>query len=181
MLTREEDMIMSGQRHPFLGRYKIGVNKDGKIQALDVDIFSNAGWSYDLSPAVVERSMTHVDGCYNIPNVFIRGRICKTNTMSNTAFRGFGGPQGMFIAETYMEEVADHLKIPIEKLREINMYQPGETTHFKQALQDWYVPLTWRQVLQESEYDKRRKEVEEFNQKNKWKKRGLSIIPTKFG
>jgi len=181
MLTREEDMIMSGQRHPFLGRYKIGVNKDGKIQALDVDIFSNAGWSYDLSPAVVERSMTHVDGCYNIPNVFIRGRICKTNTMSNTAFRGFGGPQGMFIAETYMEETADRLGIPVEKLREINFYQPGEETHFNQALEDWHVPLMYEQVKMESEYEKRQKEIEAFNKGNKWRRRGLAIIPTKFG
>ena len=102
MLTREEDMVLMGQRHPFLGRYKIGVNKDGKIQALDCDIFNNAGWTFDLSPAVVERSMSHVDGCYKIPNVWVRGRICRTNTMSNTAFRGFGGPQGMFICETYM-------------------------------------------------------------------------------
>ncbi|KAI7489247.1 hypothetical protein KC351_g1471 [Hortaea werneckii] len=181
MLNRDEDIMTSGQRHPFLARWKVAVTKDGKLQALDADVFNNGGWSQDLSAAVVDRALSHVDGVYKIPNVHVRGRICKTNTVSNTAFRGFGGPQGMFIAETYMEEVADHLKIPIEKLREINMYQPGETTHFKQALQDWYVPLMWKQVLQESEYDKRRKEVEEFNKKNKWKKRGLSIIPTKFG
>ena len=181
MLTREEDMVMMGQRHPFLGRYKIGVNKDGKIQALECDIFNNAGWTFDLSPAVVERSMTHVDGCYQIPNVFIRGRICKTNTMSNTAFRGFGGPQGMFIAETYMEETADRLGIPVEKLREINFYKYHDTTHFNQEITDWHVPLMYKQVQDESAYASRKEAIAKFNEGNKWRRRGLALIPTKFG
>ncbi|KAL9944212.1 hypothetical protein D7B24_009526 [Verticillium nonalfalfae] len=181
MLTREEDMVTSGQRHPFLGRWKVGVNKDGKIQALDLDVFNNAGWTFDLSAAVCERAMSHSDGCYKIPNVHIRGRLCKTNTMSNTAFRGFGGPQGMFIAETYMEEVADRLGIPAERFREINFYKPLETTHFNQALTDWHVPLMYEQVQQESHYELRRAMITEFNASNKWRKRGLALIPTKFG
>ncbi|KAK3941774.1 molybdopterin binding aldehyde oxidase/xanthine dehydrogenase [Diplogelasinospora grovesii] len=181
MLTREEDMLISGQRHPFLGRWKVGVNKDGKIQALDLDIFNNAGWSWDLSAAVCERAMTHSDGCYLIPNIHVRGRICKTNTMSNTAFRGFGGPQGMFIAESYMEEVADRLGMPVEKFREINFYKPEEQTHFNQPLTDWHVPLMYSQVMKEAQYDERRAEITKFNKEHKWRKRGLSIIPTKFG
>lgn len=181
MLTREEDMVITGQRHPFLGRYKVGVNKDGKIQALDCDIFNNAGWTFDLSASVVERAMTHVDGCYKIPNIFVRGRICKTNTMSNTAFRGFGGPQGMFIAETYMEEVADRLGMQVEKFREINFYRDDDETHFNQSLMDWHVPLMYKQVLQDAEYEKRREAVVKFNETNKWRRRGLAIVPTKFG
>ena len=181
MLTREEDMITSGQRHPFLGRYKIGVNKDGKIQALDCDIFNNAGWTFDLSASVVERAMTHVDGCYKIPNMYVRGRLCKTNTMSNTAFRGFGGPQGMFIAETYMEETADRLGMPIEKFREINFYKSDDITHFNQAVTDWHVPLMYKQVQDEAAYAERKAAVAKFNEDNKWRKRGLSLIPTKFG
>lgn len=182
MLTREEDMIISGQRHPFLGRWKVGVNKDGKIQALDIDIFNNGGWSWDLSAAVCERSMSHSDGCYRVPNVHVRGRICKTNTMSNTAFRGFGGPQGMFIAETYMSEVADRLGMPVEKLREINMYKHGESTHFNQTLDgDWFVPLMYKQVQKETKYAERREAVAHFNAEHKWRKRGLALIPTKFG
>lgn len=182
MLTREEDMIISGQRHPFLGRWKVGVNKDGKIQALDIDIFNNGGWSWDLSAAVCERSMSHSDGCYRVPNVHVRGRICKTNTMSNTAFRGFGGPQGMFIAETYMSEVADRLGMPVEKLREINMYKHGESTHFNQTLDgDWFVPLMYKQVQEETKYAERREAVAHFNAEHKWRKRGLALIPTKFG
>lgn len=181
MLTREEDMVVSGQRHPFYAKWKVGVNKDGKIQALDADIYNNAGWSFDLSMAVCERAMTHVDGCYSIPNVHVRGRLCKTNTMSNSAFRGFGGPQGMFIAETYMEEVADRLGIPVEKFREINMYDVGGVTHFNQTLTDWHVPLMYKQVLEESNYATRREAITKFNKESKWRKRGLSIIPTKFG
>ncbi|KAI0484294.1 xanthine dehydrogenase [Xylariaceae sp. FL0804] len=181
MLNRDEDMVVSGQRHPFLAKWKVGVNKDGKLQALDVDVFNNAGWTFDLSAAVCERALTHIDNCYKIPNVHIRGRLCKTNTMSNTAFRGFGGPQGLFIAESYMSEVADHLGMPVEELRQINFYKANEETHYNQALQDWYVPLMYKQVLEESDYANRRKAVTEFNASHKWRKRGLAIVPTKFG
>ncbi|KAF1963067.1 xanthine dehydrogenase/oxidase [Byssothecium circinans] len=183
MLNRDEDILTSGQRHPFLGRWKVAVNKDGKLQALDTDVFCNGGWSQDLSGAVVERSLSHIDNCYSIPNIHVRGRVAKTNTVSNTAFRGFGGPQGMFIAESYMEEIADHLKIPVEKLREINMYSPGTNmvTHFNQELKDWYVPLMYKQVQESSAYAQRRSEIEQWNKTHKWNKRGLALIPTKFG
>ncbi len=181
MLNRDEDMMTSGQRHPFLARWKVAVNNDGKLQALDADVFANAGWSQDLSGAVIDRALSHIDGCCRVPNMHVRGRLAKTNTVSNTAFRGFGGPQGMFIAETYMEEVADHLGMPVEKLREINLYKPHEITHFNQELKDWHVPLMYKQVMEESDYEKRREEVRKFNAEHKWKKRGLAIIPTKFG
>ena len=117
MLNRDEDIATSGARHPFLGHWKVGVMSNGKIVALDAEVFCNAGWTQDLSAAVSDRALSHIDNCYNIPNVDVRGRPCKTNTVSNTAFRGFGGPQGMFIAESYMEEVADRLNIPVDKLR----------------------------------------------------------------
>ena len=181
MLNRDEDMMTSGQRHPFLTRWKVAINKDGKLQAIDADVFGNAGWSQDLSGAVVDRALSHIDGCYLFPNVHVRGRLAKTNTVSNTAFRGFGGPQGMFIAETYMEEIADHLGMPVEKLREINMYKPLEITHFNQELKDWHVPLMYKQILDGADYMERRKAVDAFNTEHKWKKRGLAIIPTKFG
>ncbi|OAG05168.1 xanthine dehydrogenase [Paraphaeosphaeria sporulosa] len=183
MLNRDEDILTSGQRHPFLGRWKVAVNKDGKIQALDADVFCNGGWSQDLSGAVVERSLSHIDNCYSIPNIHVRGRVAKTNTVSNTAFRGFGGPQGMFIAESYMEEIADQLKIPVEKLREINFYSPetNMVTHFNQEIKDWYVPLMYKQVQESMDYANRRTAIEEYNKTHKWNKRGLALIPTKFG
>ncbi|KAF8539986.1 molybdopterin binding aldehyde oxidase/xanthine dehydrogenase [Trichophaea hybrida] len=181
MLNRDEDIITSGGRHPFLGRWKVGVMNDGKIVALDADIFCNGGWAQDLSAAVSDRALSHVDNCYNIPNVDVRGRPCRTNTVSNTAFRGFGGPQGMFIAECYMEEVADQLSIPVDKLREINYYKEGDITHFNQKLVDYHVPLMVEQLKEEADYESRRQAVDEFNNTHKWKKRGLSLIPTKFG
>jgi xanthine dehydrogenase/oxidase len=173
--------MTSGQRHPFLARWKVAVNNDGMMQALDADIVSNGGWSQDLSASVCDRALLHVDGVYLIPNIHVRGRIAKTNTVSNTAFRGFGAPQGSFIAETYMSEVADHLGIAIEKFREINMYKPGDVTHFGQELKDFFVPLMYQQVQGESDYTRRQQEIGEFNKVHKWKKRGLAIIPTKFG
>ncbi|KAI9665697.1 MAG: hypothetical protein M1821_003631 [Bathelium mastoideum] len=181
MLNRDEDILTSGQRHPFLARWKVAVNKDGKLQALDADVFANGGWSQDLSGAVVDRALSHVDGVYHFDNIHVRGRIAKTNTVSNTAFRGFGGPQGMFIAESYMHETADHLNMPVERLREINMYKPHETTHFNQELKDWFVPMMYKQVQEESVYWQRRREIDEFNATHKWNKRGLALIPTKFG
>jgi xanthine dehydrogenase/oxidase len=183
MLNRDEDIITSGQRHPFLARWKVAVNKDGKLQALDADVFCNGGWSQDLSGAVVERSLSHIDNVYSIPNIHVRGRVAKTNTVSNTAFRGFGGPQGMFICETFMEEVADHLKMPVDELRQKNMYSPETNmiTHYNQELKDWYVPLMYRQIQEESDYARRRSEIDEFNKTHKWNKRGLALIPTKFG
>ena len=181
MLNRDDDIATSGQRHPFLARWKVAVSQDGKLQALDADVFANAGWSQDLSGAVIDRALSHIDGCYHFPNIHVRGRLAKTNTVSNTAFRGFGGPQGMFISETYMEEVADRLHMPVEKLREINMYKPNEKTHFNQELKDWHVPLMFQQVLSEAKYAERRKIVDDFNASSKWRKRGLAIIPTKFG
>ena len=181
MLNRDEDMVTSGQRHPFLAHWKVAVNGDGKLQALDAEVFCNAGWTQDLSGAVCERSLSHIDGCYLIPNVNVRGRMAKTNTMSNTAFRGFGGPQGMFIAESFIEEVADRLNIPVERLREINFYKPNEETHFNQSLKDWHVPLMYKNVQEESCYEARREVVTKYNKEHKWKKRGLALIPTKFG
>ncbi|KAI9933030.1 hypothetical protein MW887_009284 [Aspergillus wentii] len=181
MLNRDEDIASSGQRHPFLCHWKVGVTKEGKLLALDADVYANGGHTQDLSGAVVERSLSHIDGVYNFSNVNVRGRICKTNTVSNTAFRGFGGPQGLFFAECIVSELSDHLNIPAEELRAKNMYKPGDKTHFNQELKDWHVPLMYKQVLEESSYNERRQAVEEYNKNHKWSKRGMAIVPTKFG
>ncbi|EEH40664.2 aldehyde oxidoreductase [Paracoccidioides lutzii Pb01] len=182
MLNRDEDIVTSGQRHPFLCHWKVGVSKEGKLLALDADVYANAGHTLDLSAAVVDRCLSHIDGVYRIPNVHVRGHVCRTNTVSNTAFRGFGGPQGLFFAETYMSEIADHLNIPVEKLQEMNMYKRSDKTHFNQELDnDWYVPHMYQQVMVEADYDSRRAAITEYNRTHKWSKRGLAIVPTKFG
>lgn len=181
MLNRDEDIATSGQRHPFLCRWKVGVSKEGKLLALDADIYCNAGSTQDLTFAVMDRCLTHIDGVYKISDVHVRGHVCRTNTVSNTAFRGFGGPQGLFFAETFMEEIADRLDIPVDELRVKNMYKANEQTHFNQELKDWHVPLMYQQVIDESSYRARREAVTEYNRTHKWSKRGLALIPTKYG
>ncbi|OOF93955.1 hypothetical protein ASPCADRAFT_172899 [Aspergillus carbonarius ITEM 5010] len=182
MLNRDEDMMTSGQRHPFQCRWKVGVMNDGTLVALDADVYNNAGYSLDMSGAVMDRCCTHIENCYHFPNVHIRGWVCKTNTHSNTAFRGFGGPQAMFIAESYMSAVAEGLNIDIDDLRWKNLYQQGQLTPFLQPIdQDWHVPLLLEQLRQEAQYDQRKAEIAHFNHTHRYRKRGICLIPTKFG
>ncbi|THC93623.1 hypothetical protein EYZ11_006907 [Aspergillus tanneri] len=182
MLNRDEDMMTSGQRHPIQCRWKIGVTHSGKLIALSADCYNNAGYSVDMSCAVMDRCCTHLDNCYHIPNVHIRGWVCKTNTHSNTAFRGFGAPQAMFIAESYMSAAAEGLGIEVDELRRRNLYEEGQRTPFLQMIDaDWHVPLLLEQVRQEARYDERREAITQFNSQHRWRKRGISLIPTKFG
>jgi len=111
-LGREQDMQLTGKRHGFLGRYRVGFDDQGILQALDLELFSNGGWSTDLSRAVMQRAMFHSDNSYFLPNMRVVGRVCKTNTASNTAFRGFGGPQGMLVIEDIVDRVARYLHLP---------------------------------------------------------------------
>ncbi|KZF25825.1 hypothetical protein L228DRAFT_255281 [Xylona heveae TC161] len=182
MLNRDEDMMTTGQRHPVQVRWKVGTTSDGRLIALDADVYNNAGYSQDMSGAVMDRCCTHLENCYEIPHVHIRGHVCKTNTHSNTAFRGFGGPQGMFAAESYMTAVAEGLNIPIDELRTKNLYKEGDLTPFLQKIdEDWHIPMLIEQTRKESAYNERLANVEDFNAQNKWKKRGIAMIPTKFG
>uniref|UniRef100_A0A8C9JMP0 Xanthine dehydrogenase n=1 Tax=Panthera tigris altaica TaxID=74533 RepID=A0A8C9JMP0_PANTA len=181
MLDRDEDMLITGGRHPFLARYKVGFMKTGRVVALKVEHYSNAGNTLDLSQSIMERALFHMDNCYNIPNIRGTGRMCKTNLPSNTAFRGFGGPQGMLIAEHWMSEVAVTCGLPAEEVRRKNMYKEGDLTHFNQKLEGFTLPRCWEECLASSQYHARKREVDKFNEENCWKKRGLSIIPTKFG
>ncbi|OCL10659.1 hypothetical protein AOQ84DRAFT_387369 [Glonium stellatum] len=183
MLNRDEDMMLSGQRHPIQVRWKVGVSNDGKILALDADSYDNAGFSQDMSGAVMDRCITHLDNCYEIPNVYLRGHVCKTNTHSNTAFRGFGAPQAMFVTETILSTIAEGLSsIDIDELRLKNLYTIGDRTPFFQQIdEDWHIPTLLDQIRASSDYDSRKAKVAEFNVSNKWKKRGICLIPTKFG
>ncbi|KAM5368931.1 hypothetical protein ACJA88_010871 [Fusarium oxysporum] len=182
MLNRDEDIAFSGQRHPFQSKWKVGVDEQGKIQVLDIDIYNNAGASLDMSGAVMDRACTHVDNCYHIPNAWIRGHVCKTNTVSNTAFRGFGGPQGMYITETIMFKIAESLNMDVDDLRMRNLYEIGQRTPFLQEItDDFHVPTMMEQLSSSSEFEKRKSAIKQLNVKNRFKKRGISRIPTKFG
>ncbi|MEJ1287177.1 hypothetical protein NN561_018192 [Cricetulus griseus] len=163
MLDRDEDMLITGGRHPFLAKYKVGFMKTGNIVALEVAHFSNGGNTEDLSRSIMERALFHMDNAYKIPNIRGTGRICKTNLPSNTAFRGFGGPQGMLIAEHWMSEVAVTCGLPAEEVRRKNMYKEGDLTHFNQKLEVFNLPRCWDECIASSQYFDRKKEVEKFN------------------
>uniref|UniRef100_A0A452RIH5 Xanthine dehydrogenase n=1 Tax=Ursus americanus TaxID=9643 RepID=A0A452RIH5_URSAM len=166
MLDRDEDMLITGGRHPFLAKYKV------------LDVGSYAG---DGRDSIMERALLHMDNCYKIPNILGTGRLCKTNLSSNTAFRGFGGPQAMLIAEYWMSEVALTCGLPAEEVRRKNLYKEGDLTHFNQKLEAFTLSRCWDECLASSQYHARRSEIDKFNEENCWKKRGLCIIPTKFG
>ncbi|KAJ2691326.1 hypothetical protein IWW39_000011 [Coemansia spiralis] len=180
-LDRDEDMQVSGQRHPFYGRWTVGVTKEGRILGLRARIYSNGGFSHDLSIGVLERAVSHLDNCYRMPATDFVGRVCRTNTQSNTAFRSFGGCQGMFLSENMLCEVADRLILSVDHVREINLYQTGDVTPFSQKLDDWNVPQMWAQLKSKACYDERRQAVDEFNRQSTHRKRGLAMLPTKFG
>ncbi|XP_071503432.1 xanthine dehydrogenase/oxidase-like [Diadema antillarum] len=181
MLDRDEDMACTGGRNPFLGRYKVGFTSEGILTALDIDLYANAGFSHDLSAAVMERAVSHIDNTYRFPVTRIQGRLCKTNLPSNTAFRGFGGPQAMIICETFMTDIAHKCGISQQKVRELNMYRDGDITPCNQTLTGPNLQRCWDECLQKSNYQTRRRNVDIFNSENRWKKRGLAITPTKFG
>ncbi|XP_051167236.1 xanthine dehydrogenase [Leptopilina boulardi] len=181
MLDRDEDMMMSGTRHPFLHKYKVAFNKEGKIQALEIEIYANGGYSMDLSRGVIERAMFHCENAYNIPNTKIIGYICKTNLPSNTAFRGFGGPQGMFAAENIIREIAKFLNRDPIQIAEINLYKEGDITPYNQTLSYCTMERCWQECLNKSNFKKRQTDIRRYNKEHRFKKRGISILPTKFG
>ena len=174
-------MITSGWRHPFLGRYKVAFSSDGLVQAVEVDLYNNAGHTMDLSFSVMERAMFHSDGSYKVPNLRARGHCCKTNLPSNTAFRGFGGPQGLMVAESWIEKIAMQLGLSTEEVRQRNLYKEGELTHFNQQLVNCTLSRCWEECSKMAGFSQLRAEVDEFNANNRWKKRGLAMIPVKFG
>jgi xanthine dehydrogenase large subunit len=183
-LRRHEDMILTGKRHGFLGRYKVGFDEQGKLLALDVELYADGGWSVDLSPPVLSRAMAHIDNAYYIPHIEVRGRIARTNKTSNTAFRGFGGPQGMIVIEDILDRIARTLRLPPDVVRERNFYHgAGETntTPYGQEIFDNRIQRVWSEVKANAGFDERQKQIEEFNRTNEHKKRGLAITPVKFG
>lgn len=187
-LSRSLDMQMTGKRHPFLGRYEVGFDARGELLALKVELIADGGWSCDLSPPVLMRAMVHVDNAYFVPDIEISGLIARTHLASNTAFRGFGGPQGMLVGEEVLARVARHLGLPAHEIRERNFYRPAtdgngdrNQTHYGQPVVDNHLPALWQQLLRESEFVARREAVAAFNACSAQRKRGIAITPVKFG
>uniref|UniRef100_A0A3P8YGP2 Aldehyde oxidase 6 n=1 Tax=Esox lucius TaxID=8010 RepID=A0A3P8YGP2_ESOLU len=182
VLERGEDMLITGARHPVLGRYKVGFMNDGKIIAADLHYYANSGNTADESVLVVEKVLLHLDNAYNVPNLRGHSVACKTNLPSNTAFRGFGVPQSMLVTENMINDVAMKLgRNAEEQIREINMYKEVSLTHYKFQFDPKNLLRCWDECKEKSDYDSRRQAAGEFNQKNRWKKRGLAVIPIKYG
>ncbi len=181
-LTRAVDMAITGKRHPYLANYAAGLSRDGHLIALRVDLFSDGGWSLDLSEPIMWRSMFHVDNAYKLPAVAVTGRVCRTHKTSQTAFRGFGGPQGMLVIEEILSRAARALNLPSDVIRQRNFYREGDRTHYGAPVRDaGRIELIWNALKTSSRYDERRDEIARFNARTVHQKRGLAITPVKFG
>ncbi|MBY5162276.1 xanthine dehydrogenase molybdopterin binding subunit [Nitriliruptoria bacterium AS10] len=186
-LRRHDDMVTTGKRHDFLGRWEVGFDDDGRITALVTDLVGNAGHSVDLSEGVVDRAMFHVDNCYFLPAARVSGHTVATNTVSNTAFRGFGGPQGMLVGESVIEAIARHRGLDPLEVRRRNFYAPvdrgdgRDTTHYGQQVTDNIIAGLVEEVATSADYDARRDEIAASNAQSTVLRRGIALTPVKFG
>ncbi|MEZ3135554.1 xanthine dehydrogenase molybdopterin binding subunit [Stutzerimonas kunmingensis] len=182
-LPRMEDMTMTGKRHPFYVEYDVGFDDDGLLHGIEIDLAGNCGYSPDLSGSIVDRAMFHSDNAYYLGDATINGHRCKTNLASNTAYRGFGGPQGMVAIEEIMDAVARELgKDPLE-VRKRNYYGKTErnVTHYYQTVEHNMLEEMTAELEASSEYAKRREEISAFNAASPILKKGLALTPVKFG
>jgi xanthine dehydrogenase large subunit len=188
-VNRDDDMMITGKRHDFRIDYEVGYDDEGRILGADITLLSRCGYSTDYSGPVNDRACLHIDNCYYIPNLKLISHRCKTNTQSATAFRGFGGPQGMFGIETIIEQIANDIgKDPLD-VRMLNIYQDPAVsgnpatmvTQYGQTIADWVGDKVITQVATEAKYRERRDSVNAFNKVNKRRKRGLALVPLKFG
>lgn len=188
VFDRDDDMKITGKRHDFRVDYHVGFDEDGKIRGLDVAHAVRCGMSWDLSEPICDRAMFHADNCYHLPHARITSYRCKTNTQSNTAFRGFGAPQGMAPMERIIEEIAAYLGIDPLQVRRNNFYRhkddrsrPRHTTHYGMAVEDCVIQDLFDQLADSSEYAKRRSLIEDWNANSPVLKRGIAMTPAKFG
>ncbi|SNT00952.1 xanthine dehydrogenase molybdopterin binding subunit [Pseudomonas segetis] len=182
-LPRVEDMQMTGKRHPFYVEYDVGYDDDGLLQGIELELAGNCGYSPDLSGSIVDRAMFHSDNAYFLGNATINGHRCKTNTASNTAYRGFGGPQGMVAIEQVMDHIARQLgKDPLE-VRKLNYYgkEDRNITHYYQKVEHNMLAEMTSELEASSDYSKRREEIRAFNAQSPVLKKGLALTPVKFG
>jgi len=181
-LPRALDMVMTGKRHPFLARYTAGYDAAGILHGFDVEMYSDGGWSLDLSEPVLWRAIFHLDNAYLLRAVNVTGQICRTNKTSQTAFRGFGGPQGMLVIEDALDRIARSLGLPPETVRECNFYTEGDTTHYGMPVKDASrIGRIWNELKESASFDERRAAIYAFNETHPHRKRGLAITPVKFG
>lgn len=185
-MTRQDDMVQTGKRHDFWTEYTVGFDDDGKLRGVDIELSGLCGCTADLSDGIVDRAMFHADNAYFLNNAHIAGHRPRTNTVSNTAFRGFGGPKGMLCTEAMLDDIARYLKKDPLDIRKINLYQGLDTqgrneTPYGQKVEQDVLPELIQHLEKTSQYRERRKAITKFNQKNRWLKKGLALTPVKFG
>src|SRR5688572_7227094 len=179
-LHRMEDMRMTGKRHPYSSDYKIGLAKDLKILAYEVTLYQNAGASADLSPPVLERTLFHCTNSYHVPNVTATAYSCRTNLPPNTAFRGFGGPQGMFVIESAIAHAAEKLGVSASEIQRKNLIDDGDEFPYGQKAESDAV-TSWVQGDEKYNFAKLQKEADEFNASSRYLKKGVAMMPVCFG
>ena len=182
-LPRVEDMQMTGKRHPFYVEYDVGFDATGRLQGIELELAANCGYSPDLSASIVDRAMFHADNAYYLGDATINGHRCKTNTASNTAFRGFGGPQGMVAIEQVMDHIARHLRLDPLAVRKVNYYGKTErnVTHYYQTVEHNLLEDMTAELEASSDYAARREAIKAFNASSPILKKGLALTPVKFG
>ncbi|WP_198938392.1 xanthine dehydrogenase molybdopterin binding subunit [Tenacibaculum holothuriorum] len=181
MLNRHDDLRMTGKRHPYSSFYKIGLTKDLKIKAFEVEFLQNSGAAADLSPAIAERTLFHATNSYFIPNVSTTVYSCKTNLPPNTAFRGFGGPQGMFVIESAIANAAAQIGINRREIQEANLLAENDEFSYGQIATEVQAQKAWFSAKEQFEFEKLEQEVAQFNQENELFKKGISLMPIAFG
>ncbi len=181
VLRRGEDMRMTGKRHPYVADFKIGAKSDGQILAYESNLYQNAGAVADLSPAVLERTLFHATNSYFIPNVKIFAASCRTNLPPNTAFRGFGGPQGMFVIESAIAKIADELDLDRHVVQERNLLSEGDLFPYGQKVTNSRSRQTWEQARSQYDLERIISEIAAFNNSNFLRKKGMAMMPICFG
>ena len=181
-LEREEDMCWTGKRHQFVSAYKVAFDDDGRILALHTELNANGGAVADATSSILERGMLHSENAYMIANHRVIGRPCRTNLPPATAFRGFGAPQGIFMIETVIQRIAHALGKDAYSVRELNAYSEGDTAPYGELIYgaEHLKPLL-AEVRRSSEWDARQKAIADFNAQSRWQKKGLAMVPVKFG
>jgi xanthine dehydrogenase large subunit len=181
VLSRHDDLYMTGKRHPYLANFRIGLAKDLKIKVYEVTFYQNGGASADLSPAILERTLFHTTGSYFVPNVKATAYSCRTHLPPNTAFRGFGAPQAMFVFESALALAADKLEIPVHVIQEKNLIKENDEFPYGQKVANNNAFQCWKNAIQRFNVDKKLADIKHFNQTEPFLRKGLSLMPVCFG
>lgn len=181
ILSRHDDLRMTGKRHPYESNFKIGLSKGLKIIAFEAEFYQNSGAAADLSPAIAERTLFHATNSYFVENVKTTVYSCKTNLPPNTAFRGFGGPQGMFVIEAAIAKAAHEIGITAKEIQEVNLLQENDELSFGQIMTQVEAAKSWKSAINEFNYDKLSRDIKAFNKKSSDFKKGIALMPICFG